>query len=291
MAEQRSTPATDEVPAARGQRSGSRSHLVGRPTVLCDLDGVVWLAHQPIDGSVAAIEDLRARGHRVMFVTNNSFATRAEQESALAAIGVSARGDVVTSAMAAARLVERGCRALVLGGPGVVEELEMRDVEIVPGDAVDGGALVDTVVVGFHRTFDYDAMRRAAVAIRAGARFVGTNEDATYPTPSGPIPGGGAILAAVATASGAVPNVAGKPHAPMAELVRELVGSAIDRAVMVGDRPSTDGRFAREIGCRFALVLSGVTASGVGVDPAPDLVAPDLAGVASVLLAEPSATP
>lgn len=282
MAEPRVTPAMDEVPRASSE---------GRPTVLCDLDGVVWLAHQPIEGSVTAIEDLRARGHRVMFVTNNSFATRAEQESALAAIGVPARGDVVTSAMAAARLVERGCRALVLGGPGVVEELELRDVEIVPGEAVDRGDVVDAVVVGFHRTFDYDAMRRAAAAIRSGAHFVGTNEDATYPTPSGPIPGGGAILAAVATASGAVPSVAGKPHAPMAALVREQLGSAVDRAVMVGDRPSTDGRFAREIGCRFALVLSGVTTTGVGVEPAPDLVAPDLAGIASELLAEPGATP
>ena len=43
-------------------------------TVLCDLDGVVWLSHHPIPGSVEAIARLRAAGHRVLFVTNNSTA-------------------------------------------------------------------------------------------------------------------------------------------------------------------------------------------------------------------------
>ena len=56
--------------------------------VLCDLDGVVWLAHQPIPGSVDAIARLRASGRRVVFVTNNSSAVVAAQEEALAAIGI-----------------------------------------------------------------------------------------------------------------------------------------------------------------------------------------------------------
>ena len=87
-------------------------------TVLCDLDGVVWLAHQPIAGSVEAIARLRSAGRRVMFVTNNSAATQSEHEASLAAIGVPATGDVVSSAMAAARLVEPGERVLVALPPG-----------------------------------------------------------------------------------------------------------------------------------------------------------------------------
>ena len=99
--------------------------------VLCDLDGVVWLAHAPIPGSVAAIESIRASGRRVLFVTNNSAGTRIEQEAALAAIGVEASGDVVTSAMAAAFLVEPGERVLVAGGPGVVEAVATRGATVV----------------------------------------------------------------------------------------------------------------------------------------------------------------
>lgn len=253
--------------------------------VLCDLDGVVWLAHVPIPGSVEAVASLRRAGHRVIFVTNNSSGRRVDQEAALASIGIPAEGDVLTSAMAAARLLGSGERAVVLGGPGIVDELSRRDVEVVPADAIDEGADVDAVIVGFHRHFEYEAMRRAATAVRRGARLIGTNDDATYPTPGGPIPGGGAILAAVATAAGVAPDVAGKPHDPMVRLVHEELGSAMTRAVMVGDRPSTDGLFAQAVGCRFALVLSGVTADADAVRPVPDIVAPDLSGVAAALSA------
>lgn len=249
--------------------------------VLCDLDGVVWLAHRPIPGSVAAIARLRDAGHRVLFVTNNSASRLEEQERVLGSIGIPAAGDVLTSAMAAAHLLRPGERALVCGGDGVVQALEARGVEV----CADGDA--DAVVVGWHRSFDYDALTRATRAVLRGARLIGTNDDATYPTPDGPIPGGGSILAAVRTASGVEPVIAGKPYEPMARLVRAEVGeAAARRAVMVGDRPSTDGWFARTLGCRYAHVWSGVTAPGTTFEPHPDLVAADLAGVADLVITE-----
>jgi 4-nitrophenyl phosphatase len=196
-------------------------------------------------------------------------------EAKLAAQGIPPRDGVITSAMAAARLVEPGERVLVCAGPGVVQELARRGaVPVRDGDA-------DAVLVGFHRDFDYERLRIAARAVRRGARLLATNDDSSYPTPDGPIPGGGAILAAVATATGVEPVVAGKPNAPMAELVRSRLG---EHGVMVGDRPDTDGRFARVLGYRFALVHTGVTPAGVEVDPEPDLVAADLLALLPRLL-------
>jgi 4-nitrophenyl phosphatase len=261
--------------------------------VLCDLDGVVWLAHQPIVGSVDAVARLRRGGHRVLFVTNNSSATVEQQEAALAGIGIDARGDVLTSAMAAAAAVLPGDRVLVCGGPGVVQALEARGAAVVlPGDVDDrtgGAAAVDAVMVGFHRHFDYEVMRVAATAVRGGARLIATNDDATYPTPDGPIPGGGAIVAGIATASGVAPEIAGKPHELMAALVAATLLASHDvldaEVVMVGDRPETDGAFARTLGCRWALVYSGVTPAGeLPDDPAPDFAVANLAAVADVVL-------
>ena len=247
---------------------------------LLDLDGVVWLAGVAIPGSVDAIARVRAAGERVVFVSNNSSATIAEQEAKLEAIGVPAHGDVLTSAAAAAGLLDPGTTALVCGGPGVVEALEARGVTPVrepPADAV---------IVGFHLDFDYGRLRAAHAAVAAGATLIGTNDDATYPTPEGPIPGGGAILAAVRVASGVTGDVAGKPHEPMAMLVRSLIGEdAVATAIMVGDRPETDGLFARRLGCRYAHVHSGVTPPGTLVSPTPDLEADDLASVVATLLA------
>jgi HAD superfamily hydrolase (TIGR01450 family) len=220
------------------------------PVAVCDLDGVIWLADTAIEGAAGAVAALRAAGYRLLFVTNNSFAPVAEVEAKLASMGVPAVGDVVTSAMAAAQLVDAGERVMLAGGPGAREELERRQARIVETGPVD------VVVVGFHRTFDYEELTRCAAAVRAGARLIGTNGDATYPTPDGEIPGGGAILAAVATAAGVDPVVAGKPHEPMAALVRTRVGEA--PLVMLGDRLDTDGLFAERLGARFVHVLSGV---------------------------------
>lgn len=252
--------------------------------VLCDLDGVVWLSRHAIPGAPEAIAALRASGRRVMFVTNNSFSLLADQEQALAAIGIPATGDVATSAQAAAFLVEPGETVLVCGGPGVYEAVSARGATPIP----EGEA--DTVIVGFHRDFDYERMRIASAAVRGGARLLATNDDATYPTTEGEIPGGGAILASVVTASGATPTIAGKPYAPMAALVRDQCGPEFSSrtAVMVGDRWSTDGLFAAALGCPFALVRTGVTPAGATVDGTPELDLPDLAAVARTITGEPS---
>ncbi|MCX7621822.1 MAG: HAD-IIA family hydrolase [Acidimicrobiales bacterium] len=237
--------------------------------VALDLDGVVWLADEPIAGSAEAIGQLRARGEEVVFVTNNSYFTRQEVAAKLAGHGICAENAVLTSAMAAARLVQPDETVLVVAGPGVVEALVERGANVVR----DGDA--DAVVVGFHPDFDYEGMRVASRAVRGGARLIATNDDPTYPTPEGPIPGGGAIVASISTASGVAPVVAGKPYEPMVALVRERLGN---QGWVIGDRPDTDGRFAQALGFRFGLVLSGVTApADLPVVPSPDLIAGDLA--------------
>lgn len=245
-------------------------------TVLCDLDGVVWLAHRPIPGSVEAIARLRESGRRVLFVTNNSFALVSEQEEALAAIGISAAGAVISSSMAAATLLSAGERVLVAGGPGVVQAVEAAGAIAVHNDGTDPGSPVDAVVVGLHRDFDYQRLRVAGRAVLEGARLIGTNSDTTYPTTQGLEPGGGSIVAAIAAVGGVDAVFAGKPEQPMADLVLDRVDAEPESVLMVGDRPETDGLFAERIGCRFALVESGVTAAGAGTHA-------DLAAVAAWL--------
>lgn len=234
-----------------------------------DLDGVIWLDDRPVPGAAEAVAELRSRGEDVVFVTNNSSRPIRHYEQKLAGFGIEAQGEVISSAIVAASLVEPDEVALVCGGPGLEEALEERGVHTVH----DGDA--DVVVVGYHRDFDYGRMTAASTAVHRGARLLATNDDPTYPTASGPLPGAGAILASVVTATGVTPVVAGKPNRPAADLVRSRVG---DRGTVVGDRPDTDGRFALALGFEFALVLSGVTgAEDLPVRPEPDVVAADLA--------------
>ncbi len=244
-----------------------------------DLDGVVWLGSQVIDGVVEAIRTLRDAGEDVLFVTNASFRPVREVEQQLESVGIAAAGQVITSAVVAADLVEPGSSVLVVAGPGVVEALEHREVEVV----TEGQA--DSVMVGFDLDFTYDRMRAASMAVRNGARLIATNDDATYPTPEGLWPGGGAILASIERASGTAALVAGKPYEPAVTYVRARAGTT---GMMVGDRPDTDGRFARALGYDFGLVLSGVTTEAdLPVDPEPDWLAGDLAALVHYAAGEP----
>lgn len=240
-----------------------------------DLDGVVWLADEPIAGAAGAVAALRAAGEQVVFITNNSSMRRTDQEAKLARHGIEAAGDLVTSAAVVAELVGPGERVLCCGGPGLADALTERGAEVIVNDGTEVSA-IDAVVVGFHRHFDFARMDVASAAVRAGARFLASNDDATYPTPSGPIPGGGAILAGIERAAGARAVVAGKPYAPMVEHLRRRFGP---RGTVVGDRPDTDGALARALGWRFALVLSGITTDPASVDPPPDEVASSLASL------------
>ena len=265
-------------------------------TWLLDCDGVVWLADQVIPGAPEAVAKLRAAGVRVVFLTNNSYPRRSDHVAKLERLGIpTAPEDVLSSAMAAASLLQPGERALVLGGPGVIEELTARGVvTVVAGaaaDAADAGAPVaevDAVVVGMDPSFNYSSLAAAAAALHAGARLIGTNDDATFPAPGAVLPGAGSLLAAVARAGQADPIVAGKPYPPTVGLVHERIGEV---AAVVGDRPSTDGLLARRLGTRFGLVLTGVTPPGHGaVDPEPDVEAADLLALVRAELGDGSAS-
>ena len=239
-------------------------------TWVVDLDGVVWLAGRPIAGVDEAVARLRGVGVRVLFATNNALPTRADLQRQLAHCGITADdADLLRSADVAAGLLQPGTTAVVLGGDGVLEALAARGVTVVP----EGPA--DAVVVGLTRDFTYQRLTTAVAAVRNGARLIGTNEDATYPTPEGLVPGAGAILAAVTTASGVSAEVAGKPHRPTADAIVARVDPQ-ELRVMVGDRPSTDGALAAQLGIPFGLVLSGVTRKGeVPADADPAATAPD----------------
>ena len=248
---------------------------------MLDLDGVLWRGKAPIPGSADAVARLRDAGYRLGFLTNNSFTTVGELVEKLADMGVPAEeDDICTSGQAAAGLLEPGSTAMVVGGPGVLEALAAREVEVV-----DDGTEVDAVVVGFDPDFDFATLTAAFKAVRGGARLLGTNDDATFPTAKGLIPGSGSIVAAVAYASGVTAEIAGKPNQPAARLLKERMGEI---SWLIGDRLDTDGGMAVAIGAKFGLVLSGVTTTADGADPEPDAVADDLVSMVARLAPDPA---
>src|SRR4051794_41951518 len=100
---------------SRGKHTACQDQTV---TVVLDLDGVVWLADRPIAGAADAVARLRAGGHRVVFVSNNSFSPIADVEGKLERFGIPAAGDVLTSAGAPAPPGRAGGGGVVCARPG-----------------------------------------------------------------------------------------------------------------------------------------------------------------------------
>ena len=259
----------------------------GLDGLVCDLDGVLYRGRAPVPGAAEAVTRLRDSGIKVVFATNNATRTVEQYVERLRAAGLeAAREDLVTSAVVTAEEVaDRGWAdgtVFVVGGAGIRAALTEVGMEIVDGQQ---GRRADLVVVSGAPDFTYDAMKTAALAVRAGSRFVATNDDLTFPAPDGLWPGAGALLAGIEAASGRRAEVMGKPHRPMMEAAgRRLAGRA--RIAVVGDQPATDLAGARLMGWATVLVLSGVTDEAAArlLDPAPDLVVPTLVGLCDAVL-------
>ena len=248
-----------------------------RSTLVFDLDGVVYLGDEEIAGAGHALKELDAAGHQMLFCTNNSSRTRAQSAAKITRVtGYPARLDqIASSSIAAVHLLVPGQEVIVIGGDGVREAVEQAGATVVQGERADA------VLVGIDPDFDYQSLHRASAAVRAGAQFIATNRDVTYPTPTGLRPGAGSLVAAVETASGVVPQNAGKPGPTMRALLRSMI--ECERVVMIGDRPDTDLAMAHIEGWVSVLVLTGVTPSAEGVDPTPDHVVASIAEVPALL--------
>lgn len=268
------------VRASRLSPAGSAGPLVQEyDTALLDLDGVVYAGPDAIEHAVESLGEARRRGMRLAYVTNN--ASRPPQTVAdhLTRLGVPAEAsEVITSAQAAARLVAAkvpaGSAVLVVGGRGLEEALEERGLR--PVRSLDDGPAA--VAQGYDPSVGWKDLAEAAYAVARGLPWVASNTDLTIPTARGTAPGNGTLVAAVRAATGAEPEVAGKPLPPMHR--ETVIRTGAQRPLVVGDRLDTDIEGAINGGVDSLLVLTGVTTAAalLAAPPhrRPTYVGPDL---------------
>lgn len=227
--------------------------------VIMDMDGVLWRGTQVLPGAPALFSFLRARGLPFALATNNSSRAPSDYVEKLAAlaIGTVEPEQIVTSGTATVRYLRSqfapGTPVHVLGGDGLRALIESAGFTLV---GMEGEASV--VVAGIDFELTYAKLKRASRLIRAGAEFIGTNADATFPMADGLAPGAGSLLAALQTATSRQPRIMGKPAAPMFETALEVVAAPPASTLMIGDRLDTDIAGASALGLRTALVLTGV---------------------------------
>ena len=264
-------------------------------TFIFDLDGTIYRDDAVLPGARETIAALRARGHRVLFASNNSTRTRAAYLEKLQTMGLEVEPDgLATSAYATGiylrKLPQPPRSLLIVGADALAEEITAAGVEA----RTDGAPPVDAVVVGLDRAFTYARLAAAQAAVLAGARLIATNRDPQFPAHEGLLPGAGSIVSAVEVASGTTAETVGKPEPHLDQALIDATAADPRTTIVVGDSLLTDIAAAKPLNLYSVLVLTGVSAEAPapGAQPQPDLVVPSVAELIPALeKARPDALP
>ncbi len=224
---------------------------------ILDMDGVLYTGPKLLPGSKEFVKRLRQGNYKFLFLTNNSYHTPTELKDRLLGMGIEVtEDDFYTSAMATASFLKvqrpNGCSAYVIGGRGVIDELERAGIKITTHKP-------DYVIIAETEEYDYAKIIEATLLIQEGAKFIATNQDLTGPSRRGPVPACGALVAPIEKVTGVTPYFLGKPNPVMMFLARKTLGVHSANCFMIGDRMDTDILGGLESGMTTCLVLSGVT--------------------------------
>lgn len=226
-------------------------------SIISDMDGVLYRGKTLIPGAASFVERLLQSRQPFLFLTNNAEQTALDLRLKLERLGINGltEDNFITSAMATAMFLQSqkpNATIYVIGGGGLINELYKAGFSI-------SETAPDYVVVSKTTAFNYDQLKKAVRLIDRGAHFIGTNPDMVDPMEEGNEPAAGALLAAIAAATGKKPYIVGKPNALMMTLATRKLGVHPDDTLMIGDRMDTDIVGGMEAGMKTCLVLSGVT--------------------------------
>ncbi|MEK7440270.1 MAG: HAD-IIA family hydrolase [Chloroflexota bacterium] len=235
------------------------SSLSSIRNLIIDMDGVLWHGNAAQPGVEVFFSFLRSRSIRFVLATNNAMKTPLQFQTKLRGLGVEVSpDDILTSSQAVAiylrQHASRGAKVFVVGEEGIRQAIAESGFVLW-----DEESAAEYVVVGMDHGLNWEKLARATLNIRAGAKFIGTNSDATFPTERGIVFGNGSILALLKTATDVEPLVIGKPAPIMYQQAMERLGGSVEDTAALGDRLETDILGAVRAGIRSILVLSGVS--------------------------------
>ena len=263
--------------------------------LIIDMDGVLWHGNRPMPDIGRCLADLQALGINLVLASNNSTKTQAQLQDKLEHMHIDLSPEqCLTSADATGSYLKRHYQnaktAYIVGEDGLFEAVARAGFDTISPEVVshiatdnpeDLRTAADFVVGGLARNLNFELVAMAGLLVRAGVPFIATNADASFPSERGQLPGAGAVMALIETASGIAPTVVGKPEPIIFQEALERLGADASNTAMIGDRLETDILGAQRAGLTSVLVLSGVSTEA-DIDTSgiqPDYVLADMNAV------------
>ncbi|KFN92946.1 TIGR01457 family HAD-type hydrolase [Tetragenococcus muriaticus] len=224
---------------------------------LIDMDGTIYLGSEPIPAGKRFVDRLQEKEIPFLFVTNNTTKSPASVQNRLAnEFDIHVESKLIyTASLATIDYMKddaKGKKVYVIGEAGLIDL-------ILDAGFVWEEEKPDYVVVGLDSEVTYEKFTIATLAIQKGATFIGTNSDKNLPNERGLVPGAGALISLLETATQTEPIYVGKPEAVIMEKALDRIGLSKDEVLMVGDNYETDIRSGINNDIDTLLVLSGFT--------------------------------
>ncbi|HUX98623.1 MAG TPA: HAD-IIA family hydrolase [Candidatus Deferrimicrobium sp.] len=260
--------------------------LKDRHVFIFDLDGVIYLGGVIVPGARELLNLLNERNKIIYYVTNNSTRTRMKFCEKLLKMGIQAQtSQIITSAFATAQYLKQlapKATVYIIGEEGLISEFTDAGFQIILEP--HSRKSIEYVIVGLDRNFTYQKLAIALTALESGAKFIATNTDPTLPTEKGNLPGAGTMVSALSTAANSKPIFTiGKPNPFMLELILKKEGATPDKAVIIGDRYSTDIKAGLNANIGTILVKTGTGIQEIQLipptGPHPDLILESIASI------------
>ncbi|GFZ45730.1 4-nitrophenylphosphatase [Saitozyma sp. JCM 24511] len=267
-------------------------------TFLLDCDGVIYHGPVVVEGVREVLALLRAKGKKLIFVTNNARKSRAMYKKTFDKLNIEVKeeeifGSAYATAVYLSKVLNfpKDKRVYVIGEQGIEDELTAVGISHCGGTDPEDRVFIPSgdfslfkpdpsigaVLCGFDMYVNYKKYAKAFSYLRdnEGCHFILTNQDATFPTDGTLFPGSGAMSAPLVFASKKTPTIVGKPNTLMMDAIIAEHHFDPKRALMVGDNLSTDIEFGHNSGVRTLLVMGGVTAREQVFGDSPSHVVPD----------------
>lgn len=224
---------------------------------LLDMDGTIYLDNDLFDGTLDFLAEIKRKGGRYLFVTNNSSKSSDAYVAKLKRLGIDAcEEDFLTSTDATILYVNsnfKGKKFYSMGTRSFNSQLRAAGINVVEDveDDIFGLIISNDTELTFKKLDD------ASKLLTKGVEYIATNPDWVCPTAYGYVPDCGSFADILRRATGKTPTFIGKPKPEMLLLAMEKFGYTKDESLMVGDRVYTDIASGYNAGVDTVFVLSG----------------------------------
>ena len=227
---------------------------MNKPSLLIDINGVLYVGEEQVEGASGVIDFLRENRYSFRFISNASRACKETLCGKLQDLGLRVHADEIFNAPTAAvkYIKDSGKnRCFLLTAGDVYRDFEKEGVVIT-------GENPDYVVVGdAGENFTFKNMNKAFNLLLKGAGLIAMEKDRYWRTSRGLALSAGPFVKALEYGAGREAMVVGKPSEGFFKLALQDMDARPAETMLVGDDIDTDIVGAQGIGMKGVLVKTG----------------------------------